>query len=527
MGHSILTCEHGTTRNWDRPFPRCEVPCGGNIKSDNGTIFSPGYPQEYPTSADCTWLITVATGLGVRLNFTLLQVHGPHDFITVWDGPQETARKLGVFTDGEPNEPASSTSNQVLVRFRSNTEKGGLFRINYQAYTLQFCLPPPIIPNADILMASKEFKIGDIVRYRCLPGYQLSGNNILTCRLGTHLEFQGPPPSCEVTCPMNEVLTASTGVIMSQSPGSGFPHFESCSWVVKVEPGYNITFTIQHFQTSRQFDELEIFDGPSRQSPLLVTLSGNYSSPLSITSSNNKVYLHWSFDHTTSHKGFRIQYSAAYCSPPSNPLNGTVHSQTGTKLGSTLRFSCDQGFRLIGQSSATCTRTPQGIYIWNAPVPLCQVMACGMPIPPVNGSIVGQDFTLGARAMYQCNPGFRLASPLAMSVICQLSGRWSSNEAPPRCIPVTCPDIGHSAVDHGRWRLIYGSQSLYDAMMMLICDPGYYYKGQRVIRCQANSTWDYPEPRPACESESESTSPTMHCRAVKSAVLLSAKLCFR
>ncbi|XP_031645143.1 LOW QUALITY PROTEIN: CUB and sushi domain-containing protein 1 [Oncorhynchus kisutch] len=499
MGHSILTCEHGTTRNWDRPFPRCEVPCGGNIKSDNGTIFSPGYPEEYPSSADCTWLITVATGLGVRLNFTLLQVHGPHDFITVWDGPQETARKLGVFTDGEPNEPASSTSNQILVRFRSNTEKGGLFRINYQAYTLQFCLPPSIIPNADILMASKEFKIGDIVRYRCLPGYQLSGNNILTCRLGTHLEFQGPPPSCEVTCPMNEVLTASTGVIMSQSPGSGFPHFESCSWVVKVEPGYNITFTIQHFQTSRQFDELEIFDGPSRQSPLLVTLSGNYSSPLSITSSNNKVYLHWSFDHTTSHKGFRIRYSASYCSPPSNPLNGTVHSQTGTKLGSTLRFSCDQGFRLIGQSSATCTRTPQGIYIWNAPVPLCQVMACGMPIPPVNGSIVGQDFTLGARAMYQCNPGFRLANPLAVSVVCQESGRWSSNEATPRCIPVTCPDIGHSAVDHGRWRLIYGSQSQYDAMMMLICDPGYYYKGQRVIRCQANSTWDYPEPRPACE----------------------------
>uniref|UniRef100_A0A4W5MBU8 CUB and Sushi multiple domains 2 n=1 Tax=Hucho hucho TaxID=62062 RepID=A0A4W5MBU8_9TELE len=108
MGHSILTCEHGTTRNWDHPFPRCEVPCGGNITSDNGTIFSPGYPEEYPSSADCTWLITVATGLG------------------------ETARKLGVFTDGEPNEPASSTSNQILVRFRSNTEKGGLFRINYQ-----------------------------------------------------------------------------------------------------------------------------------------------------------------------------------------------------------------------------------------------------------------------------------------------------------------------------------------------------------------------------------------------------------
>ncbi|XP_023131571.2 CUB and sushi domain-containing protein 1 [Amphiprion ocellaris] len=499
MGHSILTCEHGTTRNWDHPFPRCEVPCGGNITSDNGTIFSPGYPEEYPSSADCSWLITVAPGFGIKINFTLLQVHGPHDFITVWDGPQETARKLGVFTDGEPNDPPSSTSNQVLIRFRSNTEKGGLFRIGYQAYRLQYCLPPPIIPNAEILMASKEFKIGDIVRYRCLPGYQLSGNSILTCRLGTHLEFEGPPPSCDVTCPMNEILTASTGVIMSQSPGSGFPHFESCSWVVKVEPGYNITFTIEHFQTSRQFDELEIFDGPSRQSPLLITLSGNYSSPLSITSSSNKVYLHWSFDHTTSHKGFRIRYSAAYCSPPNNPVNGTVHSLTGTKLGSTLRFSCDQGFRLIGQSSASCTRTAQGTYQWNAPVPLCQVMSCGMPVPPVNGSIVGQDFSLGASATYQCNPGFRLSGPVTTSVICQESGRWSPIEAPPRCVPVTCPDIGHSAVEHGRWRLIYGTQNQYDAIMMLICDPGYYYRGQRVIRCQANSTWNYPDPRPVCD----------------------------
>ena len=65
-------------------------------------------------------------------------------------------------------------------------------------------------------------------------------------------------------------------------------------------------------------------------------------------------------------------FTAAYCSPPNSPVNGTVHSLTGTKLGSTLRFNCDQGFRLIGQSSASCTRSAQGIYQWNAPVPLCQ-----------------------------------------------------------------------------------------------------------------------------------------------------------
>lgn len=61
-------------------------------------------------------------------------------------------------------------------------------------------------------------------------------------------------------------------------------------------------------------------------------------------------------------------------------------------------------------------------------------MSCGMPVPPVNGSIAGQDFSLGARVTYQCNPGFRLSGPITTSVICQESGRWSPIEAPPRCI---------------------------------------------------------------------------------------------
>uniref|UniRef100_A0A8C1UMN4 CUB and Sushi multiple domains 2 n=1 Tax=Cyprinus carpio TaxID=7962 RepID=A0A8C1UMN4_CYPCA len=488
MGHSILTCQHGTTRNWDHQFPRCEVPCGGNITSDNGTIFSPGYPEDYPTSADCSWLITVAHGLGICLNFTLLQVHGPQDFITVWDGPQETARKLGVFTEGEPNNPPSSTSNQVLIRFRSNSEKGGLFKINYQAYRLQFCLPPPIIPNAEILMASKEFKIGDIVRYRCLPGYHLNGNSIQTCRLGTHLEFEGPPPSCDITCPMNEVLTASTGIILSQSPGSSLPHFESCSWVVKVDSGYNITFTIEHFQTSRQFDELEIFDGPSRQSPLLISLSGNYSSPFSITSTANKVYLHWSFDHTSSHKGFRIRYSAAYCSTPEPPVNGSVHSQTGTKLGSTLRFSCDRGFNLIGQTIATCTRTPQGIYQWNVPVPLCQVVSCGMPLVPVNGTVIGQDFTLGSRVTFSCNPGFRLANAQPVSTLCQESGRWSPMETRPRCVLISCGDLGTPPNGNK-----IGTLTVYGATAIFSCNTGYTLVGSRVRECMSNGLWSGTE----------------------------------
>lgn len=62
------------------------------------------------------------------------------------------------------------------------------------------------------------------------------------------------------------------------------------------------------------------------------------------------------------------------------------------------------------------------------------VVSCGMPMAPVNGSVVGQDFTLGLRVTFKCNPGFRLANTLAVSTVCQESGRWSPMETPPRCI---------------------------------------------------------------------------------------------
>lgn len=138
--------------------------------------------------------IKLSSGRGNLGEFKRIQMFRETELCILFlcrDGPQENARKLGVFTDGEPNDPPSSTSNQILIRFRSNSEKGGLFKINYQgtsvflpsfilkqmvssihvhcnllslsltpAYRLQFCLPPPIIPNAEILMASKEFKIG-------------------------------------------------------------------------------------------------------------------------------------------------------------------------------------------------------------------------------------------------------------------------------------------------------------------------------------------------------------------------------
>uniref|UniRef100_A0A8D2L0U8 CUB and Sushi multiple domains 2 n=1 Tax=Varanus komodoensis TaxID=61221 RepID=A0A8D2L0U8_VARKO len=489
VGHPVLTCQHGTNRNWDHPLPRCEVPCGGNITAHNGTIYSPGFPNQYPNSQDCTWLLTVSAGYGIHLNFSLLQTEPYNDFITVWDGPQQTAPQLGVFTGNSAKKATQSSSNQVLLKFVSDAANGGIFAIYFYAYQLSRCQPPTMVPHAEIITENEDYSIGDIIRYQCLPGFTLVGNEILTCRLGTHLQFEGPPPTCEVHCPMNEVLTESTGVILSPTFTGSYPHFLTCSWVIKVEPEYNISFTVEYFLSEKQYDEFGIFDGPTVHSPLLLSLSGNYTAPLVVTSSSNRVYLHWSSDHAYSRKGFRIRYSAAYCSLPRPPLHGSILSHTGLQPGSTIHFSCDAGFRLVGHSFATCSRHPQGYFHWSEAIPLCQAISCGVPRAPKNGFVFGKEYTVGTKAVYQCKEGFHLQSQDDSSSECLPNGQWSNNNSPLPCVAVSCPDISGIAVEHGRWRLIYETQYQYNAQLMLICDPGYYYIGHRVIRCQASGKW--------------------------------------
>ena len=43
--------------------------CGGDLVSEEGRFASPGYPGNYPDSAECTWKIGGAPGNKVRVTF--------------------------------------------------------------------------------------------------------------------------------------------------------------------------------------------------------------------------------------------------------------------------------------------------------------------------------------------------------------------------------------------------------------------------------------------------------------------------
>uniref|UniRef100_A0A8B9EFD0 CUB and Sushi multiple domains 3 n=1 Tax=Anser cygnoides TaxID=8845 RepID=A0A8B9EFD0_ANSCY len=500
IGNSALTCLHGVSRNWNHPLPRCEALCGGNITAMNGTIYSPGYPDEYPNFQDCFWLVRVPPGNGIYINFTVLQTEPIYDFITVWDGPDQTSPQIGQFSGNTALESVYSTSNQVLIKFHSDFTTSGFFVLSYHAYQLRVCQPPTNIPNAEILTEDDEFEIGDIIRYQCQPGFTLVGNEILTCRLGERLQMDGAPPTCQVLCPANEIRLDSTGVILSPGYPDSYPNLQMCAWTISVEKGYNISMFFEFFQTEKEFDILEVFDGPNSHSPLLISLSGDYSSSLNITSNGHEVFLRWSADHGTNKKGFRIRYIALYCSTPESPPHGFIVSQTGGQLNSMVRWACDRGFRLVGKSTAVCRKSPYGYYSWDVPVPACQAISCGIPKSPVNGGILTTDYLVGTRVTYFCNDGYRLSSKELTTASCQPDGTWSNHNKTPRCVVVTCPSINSFTLEHGRWKIVNGSHYEYKTKVVFSCDPGYYGLGPASIECLANGTWSWRNERPYCQT---------------------------
>uniref|UniRef100_A0A8C0UA60 CUB and Sushi multiple domains 1 n=1 Tax=Cyanistes caeruleus TaxID=156563 RepID=A0A8C0UA60_CYACU len=497
-GQPVLTCQHGINRNWNYHFPRCEAPCGYNVTAQNGTVYSPGFPDEYPNSKDCTWLIIVSPGHGIYINFTLLQTEPVNDYIAVWDGPDHNSPQLGVFSGNTALETAYSSTNQVLLKFHSDFSTGGFFVLNFHAYQLRKCQPPPTVAHADLFTEDDDFEIGDFVKYRCHPGFTLVGQDILTCKLNAQLQFEGSSPSSQ--CPANEIRTESSGVILSPGYPGTYPNSQTCSWTIKVEPGYNISIFVEMFQSEKQFDELEVFDGSSGQSPLLVALSGNHTGQLNFTSKMNQLYLRWSTDHATSKKGFKIRYSAPYCSLNPTLRNGGIINKTGGPAGSKVRYYCKPGYRMIGRNNATCRmsqiwwKNNFNYYKWDMSTNLCflfqwwDTVSCGIPESPGNGSVIGNEFTLGSRLIYECNEGFKLESSQQATAVCQEDGLWSNKGRPPVCKFISCG--GLPSPPNGNK---IGTLTVYGATAIFTCNTGYTLVGSHVRECLANGLWSGTE----------------------------------
>ncbi|XP_019646180.1 PREDICTED: enteropeptidase-like, partial [Branchiostoma belcheri] len=116
--------------------------CGGTLSTPSGgPVTSPNYPSNYGNNENCQWLITAPAGSTISLTFDSFDLESNYDYLTIFDGPSDSAAQL-LRLSGSPVNPATtSTSNMMFIKFTSNwhvTRRGFSFYYTSSVFNCDF-----------------------------------------------------------------------------------------------------------------------------------------------------------------------------------------------------------------------------------------------------------------------------------------------------------------------------------------------------------------------------------------------------
>ncbi|KAI8517917.1 hypothetical protein Bbelb_039340 [Branchiostoma belcheri] len=127
--------------------------------------------------------------------------------------------------------------------------------------------------------------------------------------------------------------------------------------------------------------------------------------------------------------------TAAQCPLLSPPLNGFM---TGSNsYGDVVNFTCEPGYNLVGTSSLTCLSDGT----WNGNLPSCTAVQCPPLSNPLNGFVSGSN-SYGDVVHFTCEKGYRLVGE--SSLTCLSDGTWNGQPATCTAVPFSAvPNGGH------------------------------------------------------------------------------------
>ncbi|XP_046845122.1 sushi, von Willebrand factor type A, EGF and pentraxin domain-containing protein 1-like [Xenia sp. Carnegie-2017] len=103
--------------------------------------------------------------------------------------------------------------------------------------------------------------------------------------------------------------------------------------------------------------------------------------------------------------------------------NGNIHGSR-REVGAVLRFSCLNGYNLLGPKRLTCLSKGN----WSGDFPRClKDINCPNLTTPENGTRQGSIFKYGRRVLFTCNAGYHLRGSKLRK--CMSNGKWSGEEA--------------------------------------------------------------------------------------------------
>lgn len=340
------------------------------------------------------------------------------------------------------------------------------------------------VPHA--VFKEGEFTYGTILNFSCEVGYELSGSSILICT-ESRLWSDAYPQCTIVTCsPLPSIefgtLTARSNVYDSQATIScdiGRTLIGSSNISCLASGDWEDISSVCQIVSCEEIKLSDISNG------IFIGSSFTYGSKVSFVCNEGYTLSGASEINCTADGSWNSSFpmcEIVVC--PQLPLleSGQVQVDSNEYM-SKVRFSCNEGYSLIGEENATCTSTGK----WDVALPLCQIVLCASinlsDIP--NGSFNGDQFTFGSVVVFQCNVGYKLSS--ISQIMCQADGTW--NDTYPTCNIVTCPEVKELAF--GR---ILGDDRQYGSVLRLDCDIGYSMFGPEKIACLETGEWDQSWP---------------------------------
>ncbi|KAJ8911951.1 hypothetical protein NQ315_012762 [Exocentrus adspersus] len=296
LGSYVCSCRIGYELHSDGK--NCEDACGGVFDVPNGTITSPSFPDLYPLNKNCVWEIVALPHHRITLNFTHFDLEGnnaqqqqcEYDRVDIYSKQKEgKLKKHGSHCGSKAPGLITSEGNVMRVVFYSDTsiQKTGFSAI--------------FITDVDECATDHGGCQHDCIN--------TLGSFICTCHNGYTLHENGK--SCkEGGCKYE--ITAPHGAFGSPNYPDYYPARKDCVWHFTTTPGHRIRISFQTFDLEPHqecsYDHLDIYDGPSPESPSLGRHCGA-KLPHLIVSSGNQLYMSFRSDASVQRAGFWATHS--------------------------------------------------------------------------------------------------------------------------------------------------------------------------------------------------------------------------
>ncbi|KAL2720343.1 bone morphogenetic protein 1 [Vespula squamosa] len=309
-----------------------EAVCGGDVELDGvGHLESPNYPEEYQSSKECVWRLSVPQDYQVALKFQSFEIENHdncvYDYVEVRDGHNADSPLIGVYCGYKIPPDIKSTGNKLLVKFVSD---GSVQKAGFSATFM------------------KEFDECELTNHGCehdcintLGGFECS------CKIGYELHSDGK--HCEDAC--GGIFDDSNGTITSPSFPETYPGNKNCIWEIIAPPQYRITLNFTHFdlegnnayQQECEYDSLEI---ASKLGDDILRKHGIFCGvrlPPMITSEGNSMRIVFTSDNSVQKTGFAAVFFTDMDECANN--NGGCQHECKNTIGS-YQCSCHNGFTL-------------------------------------------------------------------------------------------------------------------------------------------------------------------------------------